>query len=371
MYPVIINSRFTQPDPPPLEPIGGDLVADDLYSLLQIISTWPATNSIPKEGGALTLNGGSLGNYDYIVRREDVVIDSGNPFVASEWFTTNEDSHSALCVVDGNLTVGAGELMKPAVRKLFMGLYVTGSLTVDGEISMTARGANHSSATGSNITAVTIPIAVGTFSEVTNPEVPATGGAGAAQAGFAPGNNGTAGVDGGTGGGGGGGGRLGTGGAGAAGTAFTGGSGGGAGSKAGSIGEGAFANGGKGGDGNVGGTNTGAGGGAGNPGGTHSSGTGGSADDGEAGAGGILLLYCDGTFHGSGAFSADGSDGGGANATDDAGGGGSGGGVAVGLFGADLSSITPTANGGAGGAAVNQNADGGAGGAGTAQILIL
>jgi hypothetical protein len=126
--------------------------------------------------------------------------------------------------------------MRPARRKLFTVIYVTGNLTMNGVLSMTARGANHSGTgnSGGLTTPVNILLAAGSYSQtaptsttITNPQIPSAGGAGAASRTTSGATGGTAGSAGGTGGGGGGtwfsaGGTVG---AGSAGTCFSGGSG--------------------------------------------------------------------------------------------------------------------------------------------------
>ena len=124
-----------------------------------------------------------------------------------------------------------------------MAIYVDGNLTINGNISMTARGANHSGGgtSGGATTAREIRLATGTFGGISNPVVPAAGSAGHAGAVLttgtdnnAPNDGASAASGGGTGGGGaGGGGYVGavsgtiTLGSGAAGTCFSSGPGGG------------------------------------------------------------------------------------------------------------------------------------------------
>lgn len=346
--------------------------ADDVYSFLQALSASPATDT-PTEGDTLTINGESLGSFDYHVVKEDTVVSS---FDSDDWFTTDEDSKSAFIVVDGDLTINSGQVFKPSKRKLFAAIYVTGTLTVEGEISMSARGADHSAATGSNVTAVAIKIAPdGTYGAVTDPVVPAAGGSGGAQVSVSTptnGNAGSAGASGGTGGGGSGSkaeDMSGVGGAGAAGTSFSGGSGGGAGARIGTGSAGA-SDGGPGGDGdNAGLSNRGAGGGAGNPGGSGAATPGATAEDGGDGTGGTLFVFVEGSLTGTGAVTAAGSAGGdsGGTGSPQGGGGGSGGGHVTVMYGSDSSSITPAASGGAGGD--GDQVDGGAGGAGTARKI--
>ena len=327
--------------------------------------------SVPATGGSLAINGVALGAYDFVVKQGNQTVSAFNN---SDWFTATSDTAAAFVVVNGSLTINAGQLFTPSARKLFTVLYVAGDLIVNGMISMTARGANHSATAAGNLL-----LATGTFSGVTSPQVPAAGGAGAANTpvtagtGTTIGTSGADGTGGGTGGGGGGGScdsspytRS----AGSAGTSFTGGSGGGA-----TIDQNynpannASSNGGAGGSASTNGYP--GGGGAGNPGGAGLN-SGGNA--GASGTGGVLVVFCTGTLSGSGAIKADGSAGGSAagNSTADSAGGGSGGGSVTVFYGTDSSSIAPTAAGGAGGTGAGAyRGDGGAGGAGTARKLSL
>ena len=176
------------------------------------------------------------------MKRSDITL-SSTP-TSSDWFTSTKDTRSAIIGVAGNLTINSAAFLRPPDRKLFMAIYVDGNLTLNAgsTISMTARGANHSGSgsSGGATTAVAIRLATGTFGGISNPEVPAAGGAGAANltevpsdGTHSPGLSGTAGSGGGSGGGGGGGGGFpgGSGqntyGGGSAGTCFTSGTGGG------------------------------------------------------------------------------------------------------------------------------------------------
>ena len=340
----------------PTPPAGS---STDILSFSRTLATTYTTSDIvPTDGGSLTINSQAMGSYEVTARKASTTISS---FTASDWFTSTKDTTSSWIVVNGNLTIDAGQTVIPSVRKLFTVLYVTGNLVCNGSISMTARGANHGGTgdSGGATTAVAVRIGTGTFSDVTNPQIPATGGAGAT--GTNVDNqvvNGTAGSAGGTGGGGAGGKFTGTGrsGGGATGTSFSGGGGGGgmlgSASNAGTAG----ANGGKGGDA----LGTVSAGGSGNPGGT---GTGGvNGPDGNAGTGGTLIVIVGGTLSGTGSIAANGVAG--ARASGQVGGGGSGAGTVTVLFGTDSSSITPAATGGAGSSC-------GSGGNGTARKLAI
>lgn len=337
---------------------GGNQSANTIQGLAQSMLLGAETTS-PTAGGTLTINGVSLGSYDYLIRKNSQTISS---FTDSDWFTSTEDTRSAWIVVDGGLTINSGQTVIPSVRKLFTVIYVRGNLTVNGSISMTARGANHSGTgnSGGSTTAAAILIANGTYSGVVNPQVPASGGSGGVMSPIngGPGANGSAGTGGGTGGGasgsmanGGASGSVvgvGTGGAGANGTSFSGGGGGGGGN--GDNGLPAIANGGAGGSGN--GPFGNASGGAGNPAGTSSS-----ATPGQNGTGGVIIVFCTGSISGTGSIVANGSNGGSGGSSA----GGSGGGSITVLYGSGTPP-TITANGGTGGAS---------GGAGTARSLVL
>ncbi len=337
---------------PPAPPLGS---AADILSFARTLSTsFLTSDTVPTDGGALTINSQSVGNYEVTARKSSTTISS---FLTSDWFTSTKDTTSSWIIVNGNLTINSGQTLIPSVRKLFTVLYVTGNLVLNGGVSMTARGANHTGTgdSGGATTAVAIRIGTGTFGAVTNPQIPATGGAGAV--GTTVDNavsSGTAGTNGGTGGGGAGA-KFGgvRSGAGAAGTCFSGGSGGG-GTGSGTAGS-AEANGGKGGDG----SGTATAGGTGNPGGA-SGGINGL--QGGTGTGGTLIVIVGGTLSGTGTITANGVNGirpSGAMA-----GGASGGGSITVLYGTDTSSITPTAAGGLGQFS-------GDGGAGTARKLAI
>jgi hypothetical protein len=153
---------------------GGNRSVSNIYGLCETMALSESNMATPATGGTLTVNSQSLGSYDYVIKTGNLTASSFN---ASDWFTSTNDSVSAFVVVRGNLTIPQDVIFAPLARKLFTAIYVDGNLTVNGSISMSARGANHSSA-GSNISAAAIRIANGTFSGVTDPQVPATGGSG-------------------------------------------------------------------------------------------------------------------------------------------------------------------------------------------------
>ncbi len=343
-----------------------DASVASLRELGQQLATLSDSSGV-QDGQSLTVNSESVGSYHYRVIDGNHTISA---FASNDYFSTVEDSDWEVLVVKGDLTVSDDVI--PSLRKLGLAIYVTGDLVINNSVSMTARGANHSAATGSNISAIAVRIADGTYSGVTDPEIPAAGGDGGAgmtlPASGASGNGGSNGTGGGTGGGGGGSVHFSatSSGAGAAGTSFSGGSGGGGQrSTAGTTSTAGASDGGPGGKGGSGNVTSAGGGGAGNPGGDdYVSGgpTGNSADD---GTGGILLIVCLGELSGGGTISADGSD---SYTAAFAGGGGSGGGTVTVLYGSDASSITPTANGGAGNGG---GWLGGHGGLGTARKLAI
>lgn len=321
---------------------GGDFAASSLLTAARTMIGGQRTT--PLAGGALTINGESVGSYDYKVSGTTTI----SSFSASDWFTSTEDTRSSWIIINGNLTINSGQTIIPGVRKLFTVVYVTGNLVINGSISMTARGANH---TGTGISGgftapVDIRIGTGTFGAVINPQIPATGGAGAPRKVALTGtasddgwNTGTAGTNGGTGG-------AGTGylfssplnsyaGKGGDGTCFSGGSGSGSCFKNNRTGDpinSADA------EENGGAASNGAGtsivGGAGNPRGNSNGGT---------GTGGTVIVICEGTLSGSGNVVANGI------STTSLGGitgGASGGGSVTVLFGSNPTGVTTTATGG-------------------------
>lgn len=344
----------------------------DVYSYA-VNNTWsaayfdPAISTIsPTAGGTITINSQSLGSYDFVTKNGNTTISS---FSNADWFTATSDTRSALIYINGNLTINSGQTVIPSNRKLFTAIYVNGNLTINGSVSMTDRGANHNGTgnSGGAVTAATIKLANGTYSGVSNPQIPATGGAGGAPASNGPGPAGTAGTSGGTGGGGGGGKSdpPGSGGAGASGTSFVGGSGGG-GAQAATTGGAGVANGGAGGAGTNAGQDGGGGGGGGQPGGAGAQQGPYPSVAGNTGIAGTIVIYCTGTFSGTGSVVSTSSGTGGLGWN---GSGGSSGGGSITIFsGTDSSSITPTAAG-ASSTASNAGAPGGAGGAGTARKL--
>lgn len=314
--------------------------------------------------GPLTINGNSVGDHEVTVVGDTVV----SSFTSSDWFTSTEDTTSSWIIVKGGLEITTSRNFTPATRKLFTVVYVTGNLIVDGALTMTARGANHSGTGNSGgYTAPTdIRLATGTFSAVVNPQIPSGGGtAGSGRSG----NDGVAGGNGSSGGSGGGGSGAAdsaAGGNGAAGTCFSGGAAGG-GAVQNTAGGAAVGNGGAGGAAAQpgGAQNVDTGGGAGNPGGVNAAHT---DRNGAAGTGGTLIIICEGAVSGSGTISANGVTN--ISATTPNIPGGSSGGGSVTVFYRGSTAITPSATGGSGYVGGYGRA-GGAGGSGTARSLVL
>lgn len=354
--------------PAPTSTGGPPTRATSLLEMASLLSTF--STETPTAGTAWTLNGQAAGEYDYTVKTGPLTVST---FTEADWFTSREDVAGQFIVVNGSLTIPAGVTFQPVKRKLFTVLYVAGNLTVDGALTMSARGANHSN-DGVGVFLEPIPLRV--QAGVT---IPALGGAGGARikSDAQDGLPGTSGVAvGGSGGGGGGGSRFNVtyggaspngGGAGAQGTCFSGGPGGG-GSRVGPYSyTDAGIYGGAGGSGaGDGASSYRMGGGAGNPprsDGPWSNGPGG------VGTGGTLIVLVTGTLSGTGSLSASGSAGGGssANNTGTASGGGSGGGVVIVARGAG----TGPALSAAGGAGHLNGYNGGNAGAGYTLLTTL
>jgi hypothetical protein len=355
-------------------PAGGN---GDLRAFAQTMLA-TATMSSPSAAGTLTINGVSLGSYDYIVKQGAHVISA---FTSADWFTATQDTRSAWIVINGNLTINAGITVIPAVRKLFTVVYVQGNLTLNGNISMSLRGANHSGTgtSGGAVTAAAIRIATGTFSGVSNPTILSAGGNGGSGATLSN-QFGGVGVSAGssirTGGGGGGPKASGNtanpgwvAGFGGNGTCFSGGSGGGSfadffQTATGSASPGG-ASGGAGGAGMAGGE-----GGVGNPSPSRLDGNS-TADN---GTGGVLVVIASGAITGAGTLSAVGGNQTAVSASPapNSGvcGGASGGGLVC-LMGASVSGPTLTAAGGTATATGYAPLSGGAGGAGYTGTLII
>lgn len=341
---------------------------------------------------AVAGGGGGGANY-FGDGRDGAVVWSGTPSIPSV-----EDGDPVI-IHATTLQVDAGAFVRPSNRcKAFL-IYVQGDAVIDGEISMTHRGAYSADALTEDVRIYRqlpggdSPVDAQPFSgfpdetQVGGPGLdyygaPAEGApqVGAVTTGW---NDGNAGVDGQTGSGASGGS---TGGASAAGgrpgTGYGGGPGGGGTGHNGNtyVGSGWGVNwGGQGGQGGNGGSHTnqsGGGGGAGNPGGPISGGTGaGVAEPGQSGSGGVLILVVGGnlTFGAASAIRANGADGGnsgqGASQSNSGnGGGGSGGGSIAIMHAGNLTDngVSISANGGTYG--INRwypSQHGGTGGAGS------
>jgi hypothetical protein len=325
----------------------------------------------------LRINNQFVNSFEYTIKTTNTTLSSFN---ASDWFSDEVDDLSTWIIIKGDLTIDSGVVVSPGLtatslprRRLFTVVYCTGNLVLNGEISMTARGARHGVAP--KITpAVPLRVGVGTFTKpdtttVSNPTISATGGAGGQGTRGAPG---TSGVTTNSTGGGGAGGTYNMGttgfGLGAAGTCFSGGSGGGSAYSSfggGSSGGSAAPNGGAGGGGQGnGGTN--AGGGSGNPPGNSTSNI-----TGGIGTGGTLIVICEGDLSGTGRCTANGVRApertGGTFGTSYACGGASGGGSINILYKTNTSGVT--ANTVTGGSIPSCQGFGGAGGAGSINKL--
>jgi hypothetical protein len=343
-------------------------MAYDPSTLAYQLDTMSAGGGTVASPGAAATTTWSVNGVDLAVEQQ-VFTDAAAIYGANDSLgsATSDDFMTAVRY-DGNLTINAGVKLTPQARKRGMAILVKGNCTIDGELTMTARGA--ANVAGQDI--LILDIAEGS--------IPATGGAGGVfgaprQDHGTPGEHGTGG---GTGGGGSGASGWGSdrGSAGAAGTSYSGGSGGGASARE-AVAIDAQPNGGAGG---VGGGRYGnyyGGGGAGNPGGEGGNTTvGGNVIlSGEDGTGGLLILIVEGQLAVAGVVSANGSNGGvndNLSSGNHASGGGSGGG-SVNLYVAGESYITGTieAVGGIGPDAGWQSSrkDGGAGGNGTTRVV--
>lgn len=116
---------------------------DSVFAICEILEKLAPVSTQPRvSASSLRINGSDFGVYEYVVKRGMNV--SLGTFVEPAFFSSQRDTRAAFIILDGNLTIPVGITFIPAVRKLFCVLYVTGNLVLNGTISMTARGANHS-----------------------------------------------------------------------------------------------------------------------------------------------------------------------------------------------------------------------------------
>jgi hypothetical protein len=369
---------------PPTTFQGGDAGAASLYDFAMLLATTgqtftvanPAINYNGKRlgGGRLTINGNPCGNYEYNILPTTTLIQTS---VATLFSSTNDISSWIVC--KGNLTLDAGITLIPTVttgysqnsptatapdgnvyRRLFMVVYVTGTLTLGtgALISMSACGGN-SDTLGANIASFQIPVANGLTTG--SPSIAAQG-----SSTTAPTFTTTVGIAGPAGvksldrystGGGGSGYMVGASGgatspgSGGAGSCFSGGTGGGNNNKGGSGSTSGSSLGGAGGD--TPGTVSSGTGGTGNPGGTGTT-------QGNAGTGGILIIIAGSISGASGSLAANGVTSGSSNS-----GGASGGGIILQISGDSTYIVTTYTSGGAG---ISSSAAGGTGIAGNYTI---
>jgi len=351
---------------------GGNWIAQGCEAFLLSLVEYAATLAQSSLTTLPFLGGGTAPTATTLAA--EVTVLSGNQTIATNtnWGSATPDDRYTFVRCEGNLTINSGVTVTALARKLGLVLYVTGTLTVNGTLTMTARGANHSSG-GSNLPAMDI-LAISAQLSSSARIIPAIGSSDRVKA-FASvnaaGDTGNAGSNGGTGGGGTGGGYDGSS-TGRGGTCFGGGPGGGAvyASADGNLNSAGLSNGGAGGNGsNVSGQDH--GGGAGNPGGLQDRGLGGASTfDGGAGTGGVLIVYAAGgvVIGSTGVVSSNGVQAHTGTAT--RGGGGSGGGI-VRIFGSSVTNNgTVQVNGGVGGPS-NGGAPGAAGGPGSFVLEVV
>ena len=153
----------------------------------QYDTTAPISSVI--KSGRMYLNKKFAGMYDFAYFDGNVDLNntenSGSVFDAM-FFTGNQDTHWALIYINGNLELDYPNIIRPPVRKLGMCIYTTGNMILNGIVSMTNRGANHSGKGTSHgyTAALAIPLN-GTLS------IPAVGGAGGGRATSGSGSQGT------------------------------------------------------------------------------------------------------------------------------------------------------------------------------------
>lgn len=113
-----------------------------VYDVCEYLCGIGAASTIPKtSAGSLKIQGNDFGVFEYVLKRGPLTLSTFNE---NQFFGTQKDTRAAFVLVDGNVNIPAGVTMIPNTRKLFTVLYITGNLVLNGSISMTARGANHS-----------------------------------------------------------------------------------------------------------------------------------------------------------------------------------------------------------------------------------
>ena len=151
----------------------------DRENQITTIANQPNTASPITRSGRMILNGNFAGMYDFAYHEGDLDISQqaqmGGTHLENLLFSGNQDTHWALIYINGDLTVDAAVQIKPNIRKLGMCIYVAGDCKVDGLVSMTCRGANHSGKGTSG--GYTVPVAIPLNGTLTIPATGATGGA--------------------------------------------------------------------------------------------------------------------------------------------------------------------------------------------------
>lgn len=138
--------RHTTGSPLSIPTPNGDLEAATLYEAMQ--ATLLATPALATAGNDLTIGSNYCGKYDYyrINAPSGQVLSS---WASGFWFTETRN-RCALVTIDGDLTINSGITVTPSQQKHFVALYVTGNIVLNGQLSMTARGASHGTASIDN-----------------------------------------------------------------------------------------------------------------------------------------------------------------------------------------------------------------------------
>ena len=156
--------------------------------LSQQENTVAPVSSIIKSG-RMYLNNKFAGMYDFAYHDGNLDLNnedfSGSRFDAM-FFTGNTDTHWALIYINGNLELDMPNIIRPPTRKLGMCIYTTGNMILNGFVSMTNRGANHSGSGTSH--GYTAPVAIPLNGTLT---IPAGGGAGGGRSTSGSGSQGT------------------------------------------------------------------------------------------------------------------------------------------------------------------------------------